>query len=77
MAKQMVTAFGMSDVGPWAVQDQQSGDMIMRMMAKNSMSEKLQNDISVAVKKNYKRAKTVRHGTQAHLREQRSDGRNR
>jgi len=51
MAKQMVTAFGMSDVGPWAVQDQQSGDMIMRMMAKNSMSEKLQNDIDVAVKK--------------------------
>ena len=51
MAKQMVTAFGMSDVGPWAVQDQQSGDMIMRMMAKNSMSEKLQNDIDVAVKR--------------------------
>jgi len=51
MAKQMVTVFGMSDVGPWAVQDQQSGDMIMRMMAKNSMSEKLQNDIDVAVKR--------------------------
>ena len=29
----------------------QSGDMIMRMMARNSMSEKLQADIDVAVKK--------------------------
>merc|ERR1712003_388976 len=51
MAKQMVTAFGMSDVGPWSLQDDQSGDMIMRMMARNSMSEKLQADIDVAVKK--------------------------
>ena len=51
MAKQMVTAFGMSDVGPWSLQDSQSGDMIMRMMARNSMSEKLQHDIDVAIKK--------------------------
>lgn len=51
MARQMVTAFGMSDVGPWSTQDGQSGDMIMRMMARNSMSEKLQADIDVAVKK--------------------------
>merc|ERR1712216_515963 len=53
MAKQMVTAFGMSDVGPWAVQDPsaQGGDMIMRMMARNSMSEKLANDIDVATKR--------------------------
>merc|ERR1719486_1792448 len=51
MAKQMVTAFGMSDVGPWSLQDSQSGDMIMRMMARNSMSEKLQHDIHVAIKK--------------------------
>ena len=31
MAKQMVTTFGMSDVGPWALQDPsaQGGDMIM------------------------------------------------
>jgi len=51
MAKQMVTAFGMSDVGPWSLQDNQSGDMIMRMMARNSMSEKLQMDIDKAVQK--------------------------
>jgi len=40
---QMVTAFGMSDIGPWSLMDQagQSGDVIMRMMARNSMSEKL------------------------------------
>jgi len=53
MAKQMVTTFGMSDVGPWALQDPsaQGGDMIMRMMARNSMSEKLANDIDVATKR--------------------------
>jgi len=51
MARQMVTAFGMSDVGPWSTSEGQSGDMIMRMMARNSMSEKLQADIDVAVKK--------------------------
>merc|ERR1719223_2631991 len=53
MAKQMVTNFGMSDIGPWSLQDPsaQSGDMIMRMMAKNSMSEKLLEDIDAAVKK--------------------------
>merc|ERR1719247_473125 len=44
-------AFGMSDVGPWSTSEGQSGDMIMRMMARNSMSEKLQVDIDVAVKK--------------------------
>lgn len=43
MAKQMVEVFGMSDIGPWALQDpsSRSGDVIMRMMARNSMSEKL------------------------------------
>merc|ERR1719274_402782 len=51
MARQMVTAFGMSDVGPWAPSSDQSGDMIMRMMARNSMSEKLQADIDREVKK--------------------------
>jgi len=53
MAKQMVVNFGMSDIGPWSLMDQsaQSGDMIMRMMAKSSMSEKLLEDIDVAVKK--------------------------
>jgi len=53
MAKQMVTNFGMSDIGPWSLQDPSaaSGDMVMRMMAKNSMSEKLLEDIDAAVKK--------------------------
>eukprot|EP00245_Coleochaete_scutata_P010862 TRINITY_DN3926_c0_g2_i1.p1 TRINITY_DN3926_c0_g2~~TRINITY_DN3926_c0_g2_i1.p1 ORF type:complete len:695 (-),score=146.77 TRINITY_DN3926_c0_g2_i1:548-2632(-) len=52
MAKQMVTVFGMSDLGPWALMDPaaQSGDMIMRMMARNSMSEKLAEDIDHAIK---------------------------
>lgn len=53
MAKQMVTNFGMSDIGPWSLQDPsaQSGDMVMRMMAKSSTSEKLLEDIDAAVKK--------------------------
>jgi cell division protease FtsH len=51
MAKQMVTMFGFSDIGPWALTDGQQGDMIMRMMARNSMSEKLANDIDKAVSK--------------------------
>ncbi|CAI5464264.1 unnamed protein product [Closterium sp. Yama58-4] len=52
MAKQMVTVFGMSDIGPWALMDPagQGGDVIMRMMARNSMSEKLAEDIDAAVK---------------------------
>merc|ERR1711990_867966 len=51
MAKQMVTAFGFSDIGPYSLMDSQSGDVLMRMMARNSMSEKLANDIDTAVKK--------------------------
>lgn len=50
MAKQMVTAFGMSDLGPWQLTQGQSQDMIMRMMERNSMSEKLASDIDAAVK---------------------------
>merc|ERR1711968_176218 len=53
MAKQMVTTFGMSDVGPWSLQDQgaQSQDMIMRMMSRNNTSEKLLEQIDDAVRK--------------------------
>mmetsp|Transcript_58388 Transcript_58388/g.186144 ORF Transcript_58388/g.186144 Transcript_58388/m.186144 type:complete len:647 (+) Transcript_58388:393-2333(+) len=51
MANQMVTAFGMSDIGPWQLANNQSGDMIMRMMERNSMSEKLQAAIDTNVKK--------------------------
>uniref|UniRef100_A0A0D9WT32 AAA+ ATPase domain-containing protein n=1 Tax=Leersia perrieri TaxID=77586 RepID=A0A0D9WT32_9ORYZ len=53
LAKQMVVTFGMSDIGPWSLMDggAQSGDVIMRMMARNSMSEKLAEDIDTAVKR--------------------------
>eukprot|EP00249_Psilotum_nudum_P019480 c27275_g1_i1 orf=353-2476(+) len=53
MARQMVTVFGMSDIGPWTLVEPavQSGDVIMRMMARNNMSEKLAEDIDRAVKR--------------------------
>ncbi|GLT53702.1 hypothetical protein SLA2020_269560 [Shorea laevis] len=52
LAKQMVTTFGMSEIGPWSLMDSaQSGDVIMRMMARNSMSEKLAEDIDSAIKR--------------------------
>ncbi|KAG2320203.1 hypothetical protein Bca52824_013416 [Brassica carinata] len=51
LAKQMVTTFGMSEIGPWSLMDSSAqSDVIMRMMARNSMSEKLANDIDTAVK---------------------------
>merc|ERR1712209_59605 len=44
--------YGMSDVGTWSLMDQgNQGDMIMRLMARNSMSENLQQKIDDAVKK--------------------------
>lgn len=53
LAKQMVTTFGMSEIGPWSLMDAgaQSADVFMRMMARNSMSEKLAEDIDEAVKR--------------------------
>ncbi|KAK1412352.1 hypothetical protein QVD17_33535 [Tagetes erecta] len=53
LAKQMVVTFGMSEIGPWSLMDGsgQSQDVIMRMMARNSMSEKLAEDIDGAIKK--------------------------
>lgn len=50
---QMVTTFGMSEIGPWSLMEPsaQSMDVIMRMMARNSMSEKLAEDIDAAVKR--------------------------
>ncbi|CAN1199868.1 ATP-dependent zinc metalloprotease FTSH 2, chloroplastic [Linum perenne] len=53
LAKQMVVTFGMSEIGPWSLMDAsaQSADVFMRMMARNSMSEKLAEDIDTAVKK--------------------------
>uniref|UniRef100_A0A0A0K3U1 AAA+ ATPase domain-containing protein n=2 Tax=Cucumis sativus TaxID=3659 RepID=A0A0A0K3U1_CUCSA len=53
LAKQMVVTFGMSEIGPWSLMDSaaQSADVIMRMMARNSMSEKLAEDIDAAIKR--------------------------
>jgi cell division protease FtsH len=52
VARQMVTTFGMSEIGPWALTDQaaQNGDLVLRMLARNSMSEKLAADIDTTVK---------------------------
>merc|ERR1712060_625014 len=46
IAKQMVVNLGFSDIGPWALDPGGGGgDMIMRMMQRQSMSEKLAQDI--------------------------------
>lgn len=52
MARAMVVNYGFSDIGPWSLQDPSAGsqDMVMRMMARNSMSENLQRKIDVAVR---------------------------
>jgi cell division protease FtsH len=51
-SRQMVTMFGMSDIGPWALTDPavQSSDVVLRMLARNSMSEKLAEDIDSSVR---------------------------
>lgn len=50
---QMVTMFGMSEIGPWALTDPavKQNDVVLRMLARNSMSEKLAEDIDSCVKK--------------------------
>lgn len=42
----------MSEIGPWALTDPavQSSDIVMRMLARNSMSEKLAEDIDTSVR---------------------------
>nr|QKY65095.1 chloroplast ATP-dependent zinc metalloprotease FTSH6 [Passiflora oerstedii] len=52
IARQMVTRFGMSEIGPWALTDPavQSSDVVLRMLARNSMSEKLAEDIDSTVR---------------------------
>lgn len=49
----MVTMFGMSEIGPWALTDPaaKQNDVVLRMLAKNSMSEKLAEEIDSCVKK--------------------------
>jgi len=53
MAKQMVINYGFSEIGPWSLMDQGaiSGDAVMRMMARNNISGKIQKKIDTAVKK--------------------------
>ncbi|XP_028759792.1 ATP-dependent zinc metalloprotease FTSH 6, chloroplastic-like [Neltuma alba] len=53
IARQMVTTYGMSEIGPWTLIDPsvRSGDVVLRMMARNSMSEKLAEDIDQCVKR--------------------------
>jgi cell division protease FtsH len=52
MARAMVINYGFSDIGPWSLLDPSAGsqDMIMRMMARNQVSENLQRKIDVAVR---------------------------
>jgi cell division protease FtsH len=52
MARAMVINYGFSEIGPFSLLDPsaQSGDMIMRMMARNSVSENLQKRIDISVK---------------------------
>ncbi|VVB14561.1 unnamed protein product [Arabis nemorensis] len=53
IARQMVTMFGMSEIGPWTLTDPavKQNDVVLRMLARNSMSEKLSEDIDSCVKK--------------------------
>ena len=46
----MVTMYGMSEIGPWALTEAQSSDVVLRMLARNSMSEKLAKDIDTTVR---------------------------
>ncbi|KAF3320096.1 ATP-dependent zinc metalloprotease FTSH 6 [Carex littledalei] len=52
IARQMVTRYGMSEIGPWTLIDPavQNSDVVFRMLARNSMSEKLAEDIDRSVK---------------------------
>ncbi|XP_016649275.1 PREDICTED: ATP-dependent zinc metalloprotease FTSH 6, chloroplastic [Prunus mume] len=52
IARRMVTMFGMSEIGPWALTDPatQSSDVVLRLLARNSMSEKLAEDIDLSVR---------------------------
>ncbi|WOG84409.1 hypothetical protein DCAR_0103592 [Daucus carota subsp. sativus] len=50
IARKMVTMYGMSEIGPWALTEAQSSDVVLRMLARNSMSEKLAKDIDTTVR---------------------------
>jgi cell division protease FtsH len=53
MTRQMVINLGMSDIGPWSLMDPsaQQGDFLLRMMARNSMSENLLERIDENVRR--------------------------
>ncbi|CAH2072699.1 unnamed protein product [Thlaspi arvense] len=53
IARQMVTMFGMSEIGPWALTDPaaKQDDVVLRMLARSSLSEKLAEEIDSCVKK--------------------------
>ncbi|XP_021745223.1 ATP-dependent zinc metalloprotease FTSH 6, chloroplastic-like [Chenopodium quinoa] len=53
IARHMVTMFGMSELGPWALIDPavQQSDVVLRLLARNSMSEKLAEDIDACVRR--------------------------
>ena len=68
----MVTRFGMSEIGPWSLIDPavQSGDVVLRMLARNTMSEKLAEDIDAAVKNIIKKAYEI---AKSHIRNNRDE----
>ncbi|KAK4487371.1 hypothetical protein RD792_006002, partial [Penstemon davidsonii] len=53
IARQMVITYGMSEIGPWTLIDQgvQNSDFVLRMLARNQMSEKLAEDIDNSVRR--------------------------
>eukprot|EP01023_Acetabularia_acetabulum_P046369 TRINITY_DN477_c0_g1_i11.p1 TRINITY_DN477_c0_g1~~TRINITY_DN477_c0_g1_i11.p1 ORF type:complete len:688 (-),score=212.21 TRINITY_DN477_c0_g1_i11:253-2316(-) len=53
LARQMVVNYGFSSIGPWTLMDPsaQSGDVVMRMMSKGSVSESVLQKIDSEVKK--------------------------
>ncbi|ESQ41495.1 hypothetical protein EUTSA_v10016003mg [Eutrema salsugineum] len=53
IARQMVTMFGMSEIGPWALTDPaaKQSDVVLRMLARNPLSEKLAEEIDSCVRK--------------------------
>lgn len=52
IARQMVITYGMSEIGPWTLIEQgvQSSDVVLRMLARSQMSEKLAEDIDNSVR---------------------------
>jgi cell division protease FtsH len=62
MTRQMVINLGMSDIGPWSLMDPsaQQGDFLLRMMARNTMSENLLERIDENIRRISMQAYEVR-----------------